>query len=91
MHLSRLVRQGLAFLLGLTITLGVGVLTPETAKALPWQQLILNGIQLLQLNTLSPQQRVQLGESIHQQVTSNYRINTNPQTNALVNRIGQRL
>ncbi len=91
MHLSRLVRQGLAFLLGLTMTLGVGVLTPETAKALPWQQLILNGIQLLQLNTLSPQQRVQLGESIHQQVTSNYRINTNPQTNALVNRIGQRL
>jgi predicted Zn-dependent protease len=91
MLLSRPVRRGLAFLLGLTLTLGVGIFTPEQAKALPWQQLILNGIQLLQLNTLSPQQRVQLGEGIHQQVASNYRFNPNPQTNALVNRIGQRL
>jgi len=54
MLLSRPVRRGLAFLLGLTLTLSLGVLTPETATALPWQQLILNGIQLLQLNTLSP-------------------------------------
>lgn len=73
------------------MTLSVSVSTPEPAKALPWGQLIFNGIQLLQLNTLSPQQRVQLGEEIHQQVTSNYRLSTNSQTNALVNRIGQRL
>lgn len=91
MHFSRPVRRGFAFLTGLTMTLSVGVATPEAAKALPWGQLIFNGIQLLQLNTLSAQQRVQLGEEIHQQVTSNYRINTNSQTNAFVNRIGQRL
>jgi beta-barrel assembly-enhancing protease len=81
-------RKSLAFFLGgLGTTVGVGLSTPAPANAVPWGELLFNGIQLLQLNNLSTEQKVALGGDIHQQVRSNQRLTTN----ASVNRVGQRL
>ncbi|BAY47818.1 peptidase M48 [Scytonema sp. HK-05] len=81
-------RKSLAFFLaGLGTSVGVGLVTPTPASALPWGQLLFNGVQLLQLSNLSTQQKVELGQEIHQQVRSNYRLSTNEK----VTRVGQRV
>lgn len=87
----RKTRVGLSLLLGLSGAVGLESFTPAPATAIPLEELIFPGVQLLQLYTISPEQRVQLGQSIHQQVLSNYQLNTDPQVNAYVDRIGQRL
>ncbi|SRR5579883_194756 len=84
-------RKRLAFLLGLGMSIGVGLSTPTPATALPWGSLLLNGAQLLQLSSLSTKQKVALGHQIHQQVLSKYKLDTNSETNAYVNRVGQRV
>jgi predicted Zn-dependent protease len=81
-------RKSLAFFLaGLGTSVGVGLVTPTPASALPWGELLFNGVQLFQLSNLSTKQKVELGSQIHQQVRSNYRLGTNDN----VTRVGQRL
>jgi predicted Zn-dependent protease len=81
-------RKSLAFFLaGLGTVIGIGLITPTPGSAISWGQLLFNGVQLLQLSNLSTQQKVELGSEIHQQVRSNYRLDTN----ANVSQIGQRL
>ncbi|BAY89599.1 MULTISPECIES: M48 family metallopeptidase [unclassified Tolypothrix] len=84
-------RKGVSVLLGMGTAVGVGLTSLAPASAVPWGQLLFNGIQLLQLSNVSPKQTVTLGQNIHQQVKQNYRLNSNSQTNAYVNRVGQRL
>jgi predicted Zn-dependent protease len=81
----------LAFLVGFGITVGIGLSTLTPVSAVPWENLLLNGAQLLQLSNLSTKQKVQLGHQIHQQVLKSYKLDSDPQTNAYVNRIGQRV
>lgn len=81
-------RKSLAFFLaGLGTSVGVGLVTPTPAAALPWGQLLFNGVQLFQLSNLSTKQKVELGQEIHQQVRSNYKLSTNDK----VTRVGQRV
>lgn len=81
-------RKSLAFFLaGLGTSVGVGLVTPTPAVALPWGQLLFNGVQLFQLSNLSTKQKVELGQEIHQQVRSNYKLSTNDK----VTRVGQRV
>lgn len=80
-----------ALLLGLGTTIAVGLSTSVPASAIPWGNLLLNGAQLLQLSNVSTKQKVQLGEQIHKQVVSKYNLDTNRQTDAYVNRVGQRV
>ena len=84
-------RKGLSVILGVGTAVGVGLTPLAPASAIPWGQLIFNGVQLLQLSNISPQQTVGLGQNIHQQVRQNYRLDSNSKTNAYVNRVGQRL
>ncbi|MBO3458578.1 M48 family metallopeptidase [Aetokthonos hydrillicola Thurmond2011] len=81
----------LAFLIGFGTTVGLGLSTLTPANAIPWGNLLLNGAQVLQLSNLSTQQKVQLGDQIHQKVLSTYKLDTDPQTNAYVRRVGQRV
>lgn len=83
--------KGVSLILGLGTACTIGLSSLEPASAIPWQQLIFNGVQLLQLSNISPQQTVALGKNIHQQVKQNYRLDSNSKTNAYVNRVGQRL
>jgi beta-barrel assembly-enhancing protease len=83
--------KGLSLFLGLGTAASIGLSTLAPVNALPWEQLIFNGVQLLQLSNISTEQQVELGRDIHQQVQRNYRLDSNRQTNAYVNRVGQRL
>jgi beta-barrel assembly-enhancing protease len=88
---SKFGKKGLSLFLGLGTAVSVGLSAPAPATALPWEQLIFNGIQLLQLSNISTEQQVALGRDIHRQVQRNYRLDSNSQRNAYVNRVGQRL
>ncbi|MDZ8054702.1 MAG: M48 family metallopeptidase [Aulosira sp. ZfuVER01] len=84
-------RKGISVVLGVGTAVGVGLTSLAPANAIPWGQLIFNGVQLLQLSNVSPQQTVTLGQNIHQQVKQNYKLDSSSQNNAYVNRVGQRL
>ena len=84
---SKLRKNFAFFLAGLATTIGIGLITPTPVGAVPWTQLLFNGVQLLQLSNVSAKQKVELGREIDQQVRSNYRISTNEK----VTRIGQRV
>lgn len=83
--------KSFSFLIGLGSAVGYGLSIPTPASALPWGQLIFEGIQLVQLSHLSTQQKAELGKDIHQQVSRNYRFDSKEQTNSYVNRVGQRV
>ncbi|MGJ5673162.1 MAG: M48 family metallopeptidase [Nostochopsis sp.] len=89
-YLSRLpqkLNKGLSLFLGLGTAASVGLSTPKPAEALPFQDLIVPGIQYFQLSNLSTKEKVKLGSNIHQQVRSKYKVGTN----ANITRIGQNL
>lgn len=71
-------------------TLAISCATPSLA--FPWRQLILQGIQVIQLTTLSDNQEVELGKQINAQlVGKEVKLYQNRATQAYINRIGQRL
>lgn len=87
----RQLHKHLSFLLvGTSISVGLSTSLPP-ANAFPWGQVIIHGIDLVQLSNLSTKQKVALGKDIHNQVLKNYNLDSNSQTNAYVNRVGQRL
>jgi predicted Zn-dependent protease len=62
------------------------------AKAVSWGDLILQGIQVIQLSNISDQQEVQLGQQINAQlVRSQVRLYRDPRVQQYVNEVGQRL
>jgi beta-barrel assembly-enhancing protease len=65
---------------------------PVVSEAIPWQDLILRGIQVIQLSSLSDRQEVELGQQINDQLTQRQiRLYQNSEINQYVNQIGQRL
>jgi predicted Zn-dependent protease len=72
------------------VTLIVG--TPQVSQARSWLDLILNGIQVIQLSNISARQEVQIGQQINQQLVSReIRLYRNSTINRYINEIGQRL
>jgi predicted Zn-dependent protease len=73
-------------------TLGIGLAAPPASQA-GWLDLIFNGIQVLQISTLSNQDEVNLGSRINQQLidSGEFRLYNNAAINTYVNDIGQRL
>jgi predicted Zn-dependent protease len=85
-------RRYLYPILTLITVFGLVVGQPLVSQALPWRDLIFRGIQVLQLANLSPQQEVEIGRQINDQLISQkIRILQNPEVNQYVNQIGQRL
>lgn len=79
-------------LIALVTIIGLVIGQPLVSQALPWRDLIFRGIQVLQLSNLSPQQEVEIGRQINDQlVAQRIRILQNPAVNQYVNQIGQRL
>lgn len=71
-------------------TLAISSASPSLA--FPWRQIILQGIQVIQLSTLSNNQEVQLGKQINAQlVRKEVKLYQNRASQAYINRIGQRL
>lgn len=77
----------MSFVLALSLVVGI----PQASQA-GWFDLILNGIQVIQLSNISDNQEVQIGKQINNQlVSSDIRLYRNPGINRYVNEIGQRL
>ncbi|UZQ54310.1 M48 family metallopeptidase [Trichothermofontia sichuanensis B231] len=90
-RMDRVRRRWTYAFLGFLLTLGIGIGTPPAAQALPWGQLLLRGVQILQLSNLSPRHEMQIGAQIDQQLQRQVRISNNRALTAYVNEIGQRL
>lgn len=69
----------------------VGYRTPSYSNS--WLDILIQGIQILQISQLSDSQEVQLGKEIDQQLLAqnNLSINRNPQLNRYLDSIGQRI
>jgi len=85
-------RRWLYPLLSAVMALFIWVGLPQPGQAIPWLDLILRGVQVIQMSNVSDRQEVQIGRSINQQlVTREIRLYRNPQITRYVNEIGQRL
>lgn len=74
----------------LTLILVVG--SAQMARAIPWLDLIFQGVQVVQLSNVSDRQEVQIGKQINQQLVSQeVRLYRNPEINRYIDEIGQRL
>jgi predicted Zn-dependent protease len=86
------VRHWIYPLIAVVTILGLVIGQPIASQAIPWRDLIFRGIQVIQLSNLSPQQEVEIGRQINNQlVRQRIRILRNPEVNQYVNQIGQRL
>ena len=80
-------------LLSFAVGLSLVVATPHSAIAqIPWRDLIRQGIQVIQLSNMSPQQEVQLGQQMNDRMAGRqFRLYRNSQITSYVDEIGQRL
>lgn len=79
-------------LLSLMVTLSLCSAAPHPTLALPWRDLILQGIQVIQLSNMSERQEVQIGQQINAQLLgSQFQLYRNPQVADYVDEVGQRL
>lgn len=84
----KLIYPLISVLVATTLTIN----SPSPSLAFPWRQIILQGIQVIQLTTLSDRQEVELGKQINAQlVGTEVRLHRNRATQAYISRIGQRL
>jgi beta-barrel assembly-enhancing protease len=82
---SLLGQRLLPFLLGITLAI-------LPAQAIPVEQLLLRGIQVVQLSNISPQQEVALGSQMHQNLLGKgTKLSNDSALNSYVREIGQRL
>ncbi|HEY9851293.1 MAG TPA: M48 family metallopeptidase [Leptolyngbyaceae cyanobacterium] len=79
-------------LLSLVVAVSVLVATPHPTPAVPWRDLLLRGVQVIQLSNISDRQEVQIGQQINAGlVGQEFRLYTNRQVNAYVDEVGQRI
>lgn len=92
-YLSLRYRRRLLYpLLSIVLALSLIVGTPQVSQALPWLNLIFQGIQVIQLSNISDRQEVQIAGQINQQLVSDQvQLYRNPQITRYVDEIGQRL
>ena len=90
---SSIKRYWLHSLLSLTVALTVIVVDLGTTYALPWQEIFMRGVQIIQLNTISDEQEVKIGQQIYQELVNSGRVklHDNPDLNSYLDQIGQRL
>lgn len=91
--LSRRYRRRFLYpLLSLVLTLSLVVGTSQVARAIPWLDLIFQGVQVIQLSNISDRQEVQIGQQINRQLVSEeIRLYRNPEITRYIEEIGQRL
>lgn len=79
-------------LLSLLVALGICAGSPQPSRALPWFDLIRQGVEVIQLSSISDKEEVQIGKQINQElVGSKFQLYRNPGVNRYVAQIGQRL
>lgn len=74
---------------GTALTLCLG--SPYPSEAIDWRSLILRGVQVIQLSSMSSNQEVKLGQQIDRQLKKELKFHSDRATQEYVNQIGQRL
>ncbi|NDJ20496.1 M48 family metalloprotease [Nostoc sp. B(2019)] len=88
----RFYRRWLYLLLSVLVAVGIGVGSPQRTQAISLFDILIRGVQILQLSNISAQEEVQLGKEINQQlVNSEIQLYRNQNVNRYVNQIGQKL
>jgi len=78
-------------LISLTVILGLCFGRPMVGQAISWADLILRGLQVIQLSTLTDQQEVAIGQQINQQLSQQVQILQSPELQRYISQIGRRL
>jgi predicted Zn-dependent protease len=78
-------------LISVVVAISLCLATPLPSKALPWFDIIRQGVQIFQLSNMSPRNEVELGKQINEQITGEVPLYRNREINSYVNQIGQRL
>lgn len=78
--------------ISITLTLGIVLSSTIATLAIPIPELILRGVQVIQLSNLSARQEIAIGEQINQQLLSKQvKLFRNQEAQNYINQIGQRL
>ena len=88
---KRTQKRWLYGLLSLSLVISFGLVTPQPSYGISWVELILRGVQTLQVCNMSQQQEISLGKRINQQIKSQVRISRNRPLTRYINQIGERL
>ncbi|WP_293152983.1 MULTISPECIES: M48 family metallopeptidase [unclassified Microcoleus] len=84
--------RGIYLFLSVIVAAGICVISPQPTQAFSLPELIMRGIQVIQLSNMSDRQEVAVGRQINQQlVNREFRVDRDRATTAYINRIGQRL
>ncbi|WP_421658949.1 M48 family metallopeptidase [Leptothermofonsia sp. ETS-13] len=89
--LSRRSRRWVYPLISFVVALGLWLGQPVVARAISWGDLILQGIQVIQLSNISDKQEVQIGQQIDAQLRRQIHLYRDPRVQQYVDEIGQRL
>lgn len=90
--IDRLRRRWLYGLISTLVALSLILSTAQPSPAIPWLDLILRGVQVIQLSNLGDRQEVELGRRINDQLASQeFRLVSDANIRNYVNEIGQRL
>lgn len=90
--IDRLRRRWLYGLISTLVALSLILSTAQPSPAIPWLDLILRGVQVIQLSNLGDRQEVELGRRINDQLTSQeFRLVRDASIRDYVDQIGQRL
>ncbi len=89
--LARSLRSWFYPLVSVLVALSLVLTVPRPGQAFSIWDILIQGVQYIQLSSMSDEQEVQLGQQINQEVTSQVPIYNNPQLTRYVNDIGQQL
>jgi predicted Zn-dependent protease len=80
-------------LLSFSVTVSILTFNVVSTYAFPWQEILIRGVQVIQLSTISDQQEVEIGKQIRQELINSGRIELyeNPLLNSYLNDIGSKL
>ena len=84
-------RRWLYGLVAVISAFSFSVATPKPGYSASWLELLLRGIQIIQLSNISDNQEVDLGKRINQQISRQVPISRNQQLTSYINEIGQNL
>lgn len=88
----RTYRRLLYPLISSAIALGLIVGTPGPGQAIPWFDLIFQGVQIIQLSKVSDREEVSIGKQINQSLVGRqFRVYRGQAVNDYVNQVGQRI
>ena len=91
-QLQRSHRRWFYPLISLVVALSIWVGQPLASQAFSWADLLLRGIQVVQLSSLNDRQEIALGQQINEEITgSQVSLIRNSRVTDYVNQVGQRL